>query len=73
MRAQVDLIPEHVASRIIAIQERLNLSHVYTPIDRARMLREQTALWDEHFPGKAFEEIRAMVPAFVASSHEKAA
>lgn len=66
MRAQVDLIPEHVASRIVAIQEQLNLSHtVMLPCDREKLAAEQTRLWDEYFFGKAYEEISALVPAFI--------
>lgn len=66
MRATVDLIPEHVASRIVSIHEQLNLSpHVLSPVDRERLAAEQTRLWEEHFPGKAYEEIAALVPAFM--------
>jgi hypothetical protein len=66
MRAQVDLIPEHVASRIVSIQEQL-VSHVIQVPDRARLAEEQSRLWAEHFPGKAYEEIAALVPTFIAS------
>lgn len=66
-RARVDLIPEHVASRIVAIQEQLTSSVMYVP-DRARLAAEQTRLWDEHFPGKAYEEIAALVPVFMVAA-----
>lgn len=66
MRATVDLIPEHVASRIVSIQEQL-LSHVIQVPDRVRLAEEQSRLWGEHFPGKPYEEIKALVPAFIAS------
>jgi hypothetical protein len=65
MRATVDLIPEHVASRIVAIQEQLVSHLIYVP-DRARLAAEQSRLWAEYFPGKAYEEIAALVPAFIA-------
>lgn len=69
MRASVDLIPEHVASRIVAIQEQLALSHtVMPPCDRERLASEQTQLWDQYFPGKAYEEIAALVPAFMIAA-----
>ena len=69
MRAQVDLIPEHVASRIVAIQERLALGHtVMLPCDREKLAAEQATLWDEHFPGKPYEEIAALVPAFMIAA-----
>lgn len=69
MNKNVDLIPEHVASRIVAIHEQLNLSpHVLSPLDRERLVSEQTKLWDECFPGKAYEDIAALVPAFMLAA-----
>lgn len=68
MKNQVDLIPEHVASRIIAINEQLRLQHAMAPVDRLALQREQSQLWDDHFPGKAFEEIATLVPVFLLAA-----
>lgn len=66
---QVDFIPEHVASRIVAIQERLSLNHtVMLPCDREKLQTEQTQLWDTYFPGVAYEEIAARVPSFLIAA-----
>jgi hypothetical protein len=66
IRATVDIIPAHAASRIVTIHEQLNLSpHVWSPVDRERLSAEQSQLWDRYFPGKAYEEIAALVPAFM--------
>ena len=69
MNTEVDLIPEHVASRIVAIHEQLNLSpHVLTPVNREKLSAEQTMLWDTYFPGYAYEQIAALVPAFMLAA-----
>lgn len=69
MRKTVDLIPEHVASRIVAINEQLNLApHVLPPCDRERLAREQTRLWDEYFPGKPYEQVAALVKPFLLAA-----
>jgi hypothetical protein len=60
----VTLIPEQVAGRIITIQEALAASHVLVH-DRERLIAEQSQLWDEVFPGKPYEEIRALTNAFM--------
>lgn len=66
MNTQVDFIREHVASRIVAIQEQLTLSpHVLSPLDREALAAEQSKLWDECFRGKAYEQIAALVTPFL--------
>jgi hypothetical protein len=63
----VGLLPEHTASRIVAIQGQLD-SHDITPETRERLTEEQSKLWDEAFPGKPFEEIKAIVAPFLLAA-----
>lgn len=63
----VRLIPEHAASRIVAIQDRLN-THDLLPSERERLSAEQSDLWDAAFPGQPFEVIRALVSPFLLAA-----
>lgn len=63
----VGLLPEHTASRIVFIQGQLD-SHNLTLDERKRLTEEQSNLWDEAFPGKPFEEIKALVGPFLLAA-----
>lgn len=63
----VTLIPEHVASRIVAIQEQLHDPAILV-LERTRLQAEQSKLWDEVFRGKPYEEIAALVKPFMLAA-----
>lgn len=58
------LIPEHAASRIVTIQTLLS-THDLTPAQREALSHEQAALWDEAFPGRAYEDIARLCGPFL--------
>lgn len=67
-RRSVDLTPQTAASRVVRIHGQLAQSHVLSPIDWHTLQAEKTALWDEYFPGYAYEDIAALVPSFLIAA-----
>lgn len=67
----VGLLPEHTASRIVALQSQLNMAALGW-LERRRLLTEQQKLWDEAFPGKPYEEIAALAGPVVREPGEPA-